>query len=196
MKIKRFFILSTLGIISFVNINCSNINQTQSMQSKKTKTVTWKMPKLNKLLLGSIIFFGNIYTGNCSSLYYKQENNNVPTNSNFNDIESNDFKTKYCNSINKNINEDTLKLFNALNILNTKNVNGEPPLHTAIKNGDTEKAMLLICMDGIDLNIEDDNGDTPFELAIKYKNRKIAKTLIDNEKVNLEFKKEKSFWNW
>jgi len=58
------------------------------------------------------------------------------------------------------------------------NYNGDTPLHRAIKNRETEIALIYVG-NSVALNLENRNGNTPLFLSILYDLDSVAKVLID-----------------
>ena len=71
-------------------------------------------------------------------------------------------------------NNDKTKL---KNLINSKDKNGNAPIHIAVINGDIDIVEHL-SYKGADLNIGDKNGSTPLHLAIIYGEKEIAELLI------------------
>jgi ankyrin repeat protein len=62
--------------------------------------------------------------------------------------------------------------------MESKDVDGDTPLHVLAWRHDTEGALLLIDA-GADVNAVGDMGTTPLHVAIAQKNRKLARALVD-----------------
>ena len=69
--------------------------------------------------------------------------------------------------------------------IDSRDCNGDTPLHIFIWAGETENALLLIEY-GADVNAVGDMGETPLHAALHQRNERVIKALIDaNARTNI-----------
>ena len=64
--------------------------------------------------------------------------------------------------------------------IDSKDVNGDTPLHVMLWRNDSYAALILI-ESGADVNAVGDMGETPLHIAIRKENAKVARALRDAE---------------
>ncbi|CAJ1099302.1 E3 ubiquitin-protein ligase MIB2-like isoform X3 [Octopus vulgaris] len=75
--------------------------------------------------------------------------------------------------------------------VNTRNANGQTPLHRACYWGNLHIVDILLGHNGIDANVVDKEGDTPLHVAVRGRKYKVVCAMLKQDSVNLEIVNKK-----